>query len=167
MSLDDLHLNSWLRKNLYGNHLVKEQTEQEMEIAGKETNKNSESPTELLILVNDPKHEFASDEETQLLERLLKACNIQPDEPQRVNIATIDTGLEEIIREYAPERVLVFGKDITLPGGISFDVPDSVSFANAQILAAPALTQLREQSSLRGALWERLQQFFDLNRTEK
>lgn len=165
MSLDDLHLNSWLRNNLYGNHLVKKRPLQEAETLDNDKNKKSAPTSELLLLVKEPNHEFAGPDEYQLLERLLKACHIQIEDTQRINLATSGNDVEELIQQFAPERVIVFGKAMSLPEDVKADKPGTVSFSGAKILVAPTLAALNKQSSLRMPLWERLQQFFELNET--
>lgn len=121
-----------------------------------------ENTKHILILIKDQQSDIIDEKSLSFLSGILKACNLKVNEVAVLNILTSGVNDYKILAEtFSPVTVLMFGVDpafISLP--VVFPEFQIQPFSNIRFLAAPSLSVLEGDKTLKARLWTCLQKLF-------
>lgn len=166
MSLDNLKLPAGIVTQLYKESLVdlnsskqqlKQLTENRFNILGN-NQKN------ILLIVNDSSSLHLNDADFQFLTGILNACKLSMADIGLLNIFHYkETGLEEFKEAFSPKYVIVFDvKEKQLQIQNPFVDYTILKNKNTQILPAPSLQFISQNTDEKKKLWAALKNLFNL-----
>jgi hypothetical protein len=119
-----------------------------------------ENKKNILILIQNPKEAFLSDEMFGFLTRILQSVHLNMGDVALVNTAHCsETGPEALLRQFKPNALLLFGE--ALPA-VTQDLNQVVSHNGIHRLCTDDLETLAAQTERKRAFWVALQQLFKL-----
>ncbi|HZW66783.1 MAG TPA: hypothetical protein VFF23_13905 [Hanamia sp.] len=163
MSLDNMLLTEQSCAILYPRSLIKN--------SEKKTDSNTEpdfsisslgqNQSHILFIVNNADYKFLSDDEMEVLGKLLTACNLSMADIALVNYHFNKQNYQEFNRQFIPKKVLIFGikpTELELP----FDIPhfQVQPFQTQLYLTAPDFETFLKNTDLKRQLWASLQKLF-------
>ncbi len=186
MSLNDIKLSPFLVKKLYENSLIDESRsttsignakiakDDKMPIADKTNVAKKENfdaikylgknAKNILILIDEKKHVFLSDDDLNFLMNILNACSVSMQDVALVNASNSnDIVYENLNEQFAPCIVLFLG---TEPQLLNFPVKipqyKIQAYNNQQYLCAPSLQKLASDKEEKKKLWMVLKVMFGI-----
>jgi len=163
MSLDNIQLSDQTCAILYPNTLIetKEKKSEGKIKTGDSINTLGQNQSQILFIVNNPAHKFLSDDEMDLLAKLLTACNLSMADIALVNYHFNKYNYHEFNRQFGSKKILIFGvknAELELP----FDIPhfQVQQFQNQLYLTAPGFETFLKNTGLKRQLWASLQKLF-------
>ena len=176
MSLDNLKLNPFLVKQMYGRSLSDTAVSEE-KVSSVQPKKNIAEETgnaikflgkndrNILILVNEKENAFLGDEDLNFLITILNACKISVDDTALVNCCNnADAVYKKLNGEFSPEIILFFGIE---PHELGFPVQIQKyriqQYNKQQYLSAGSLQRLSADKEEKRQLWSLLKILFSVN----
>ena len=127
-----------------------------------------ENKKNVIIMVNEPKAVYLSEDDLGFLTTILKACQLSLADIGIINIAEQKVNFETIKQELRPKKILLFDVEpsvIKLPFLIPVFQPQN--FDDCTIMVAPPLPYLnkptQEGKLLKTKLWVSLKQVFNIS----
>lgn len=167
MSLDNIHLSSFLLQDLYNKSLVDLDSIQSKTGSGDEKKWRYLGMNEknILIIVDDNESLFLSESKFDFILEIFSACKLSMNEVVLINIdKNPGINYQEMIIEFIPEKILLFGVE---PGSLQFPLlfPHyQLQKYNQQIfLSAPSLEILSAAKPQKVLLWNCLKKLFLIN----
>lgn len=118
----------------------------------------------VLILVSEPKLEFLSDTDAELLQNILKAVNLTLDEVDLLNVDTLETSdFKPMLATKVVHHVITFGIPMKrLQLEILLAPYQIKKVEGVNFLFADPLPTLHQDKNRKKALWECLQKMFGI-----
>ena|SRR5947209_5588348 len=122
-----------------------------------------------VVLINDEKYTYLSDENLEFFTGILSACKLNLADIALINFNKNAVEYNQLKKEMKPAYLLLFGVnalEIQLP----FALPDYQVqlYDNCKIISAPALQQLNQTTPAikaeKGKLWKSLQKMFGIEK---
>lgn len=163
MSLNNIQLQSETYKDLFNGNLIlametalSEQLPSETKIECLGENRQG-----VVFMVNDPHYKFLSDDEMEMLIKLLSACKLSLADIAVINFYFNDLNYRNVSELFRAKKILLFGVSTT-----QFDLPFGIpyfqiqSFNDQFYMTAPPLKDLLNNKELKKDLWSSLQKLF-------
>ncbi|MGN6264966.1 MAG: hypothetical protein ACTHM5_04805 [Ginsengibacter sp.] len=163
MSLDNMLLTQQSCAILYPRSLVENDdrksesnTEPDFSISSLGQNQSH-----ILFIINNSDYKFLSDDEMEVLGKLLTACNLSMADIALVNYYFNQCDYQQFNQQFTPKKTLIFGVKTTklqLP----FDIPhfQVQPFQTQLYLTAPGFETFLKNTDLKRQLWASLQKLF-------
>jgi len=123
----------------------------------------------IVVLVNDEKNMYVSDENLEFLSGILNACKLNLAHIALLNVNNTPLNFIELKEQLQPQYLLAFGID-ALQIQLPFAMPDYQvqQYNNCAIVTAPAFQMLnnktQEAKTEKTKLWKSLQKIFNLEK---
>jgi hypothetical protein len=103
-----------------------------------------------------------SDSQTEMLNKIMTACKFESSEVQYINLQLNPASVGEIISNYSPDIILVFGK--TSLGRNMTELPENraVSISGVQVLRTAELDKVETDAAVKKKLWITLQNILNI-----
>ena len=162
MSLNNIVLSATVCHHFYRNSLIgNAEKPSKAEFSGGTIRSMGSNNAQIIFLVNDRQHSYASDEAMDMLLKLLAACKLSMEDIALINCFGQEVNYDSLTNQFRPKKTLLFGVDpaaINLPFMIPFF---QVQRHNDQsYLFAPALEDFLSDTALKKKLWTSLQKIF-------
>lgn len=165
MSLNDIKLSPTLTTQLFKESLV--ELSEPIPDKGKKALKKFQvlgnNQKNILLIVNDASSLHLNDTDFQFLTGILNACKLNMSDISLLNIHHYpDSGFDEMVKDISPQQVVLFDtKEIT---GLKVEFLDYevVTQKKIQILPAPSLRFISENTDEKKKLWAALKKIFNL-----
>ena len=147
--LNNLRLNDQMLVTLYGRSIIELKQQAEEPLSGK-----------ILVFFRDRIHSKLPDKQFKFLEQILRACKIDIQKVDLINLGNDKTDLESTISKTSPQYILSFG---TGTGTELFSMKNNYG---TKYLNAPDLSELMQETApsrqMKGKLWTELKVMFNL-----
>ena len=162
MSLNNIQLSGEACKNLFQNNLVQLiKTGTKEKSVSTKTESLGENLQKIFFLVNDPSCRFLTDDEMEMVTKLLSACKLSMADITLVNFHFNPMDYHLISEMFGSKKLLLFGVSST-----QLELPFSIPFFQVQsfndqlYMAAPPLKNFLNNKDLKKELWTSLQKLF-------
>jgi hypothetical protein len=163
MSLDNMLLTQQSCAVLYPhslieNHDSKSESNSQSDLSISSLGRNQ---SHILFIINSSDYKFLSDDEMEVLGKLLTACNLSMANIALVNYHFNQCDYQQFNQQFAPNKILIFGvktTELQLP----FDIPhfQVQPFQTQLYLTAPRFETFLKNTDLKRQLWASLQKLF-------
>lgn len=164
MSLDNIHLGTFLVQNLYKHSIVELDTIERIDkVDTAAISFLGRNEKRILIIVKEPDHAFLPDAHLNLLTGILTACQLSLGDVALVNTAkNKHAEFATLMEDFSPVLVILFGVE---PAELSFPLHfphfQLQQYNNQTYLAAPDLGTLsNNENGQKKIFWSCLQQHF-------
>ena len=137
------------------------------ELPKQENNYLGNYERKIIVLVNDSRNMYLSDEELEFLTGILNACKLNLTHIALINLNNNPAVFNQLRKKMLAEYILMFGVN-TLQIQLPFTMPEYQvqQYDNCKIVTAPSLTDLNKKTSQakseKTKLWKSLQNIFIL-----
>ena len=151
--LNNLKLNGEMLASLYGHSIIDIHSAAVKSPAQNKLNKT-------LIFFRDASRPKLGDKQYKFLEQILKACKLNIQDVDIVNLADKTVILENVINTVSPDHILSFGT------GTGTELFSMQNMKGTKYLNAPDFAELMQETpaskQLKGKLWSELKDMFNL-----
>ena len=162
MSLNNIQLSGEACRNLFQNNLVElTKTGHEQKSVPVKTESLGENLQKIFFLINDPSCRFLTDDEMEMVTKLLSACKLCMADIALVNFHFTPMNYHSISEMFGSRKLLLFGvssAQLELPFSIPFFQVQS--FHDQIYMTAPPLKGFINNKELKKELWISLLKLF-------
>ena len=162
MSLNNIQLSGEACKNLFQNNLVQLiKTGTKEKSVSTKTESLGENLQKIFFLVNDPSCRFLTDDEMEMVTKLLSACKLSMADIALVNFYFNPMDYHSISEMFGSKKLLLFGVS-----SVQLELPFSIPFFQVQsfhdqlYMTAPPFRDFLNNKELKKELWTSLQKLF-------
>ena len=116
----------------------------------------------ILWIHEEPNRPFLSDEDHEMITKILEACKFSWKDIALVNISGITADLKELLKQYSPKNLIISVNYKTQLPEIHNNLYSLSHNAQMSVLATDRLEQIRNDKNLKIKLWNALKQLFEL-----
>ena len=161
--LADLYQNALIPDEKINAHLIQEAPGKVKENAPESGASLGENKKQVLVIVKDENHTWASDKELKFLTDILKACQLSMADIALINAARRKESFAEFQKEFQPRQVILFGvsqDELGIP--LRFPEFQVQAYTGKQFLSAPPLLTIANDKILKSKLWVSLRKLFNI-----
>lgn len=166
MSIDNIKLPAGLITELYKDSLVETAgaNQSNSKIIENKYNTLGNNQKNILLIVNDSTSLHLNDTDFQFLTGILNACKLNMADICLLNIFNhTNKGFDEISQVFSPKYVILFDVVEEISAlKISSVVYEIVKYKNIEILKAPSLRYISENTEEKKKMWATLKKLFNL-----
>ena len=116
----------------------------------------------ILWIHEEPDHPFLSDDDHEMITKILDACKLSWQEIALVNMSNISKSIKNVLNDYSPNFLI-----LTLPDQIHLfetyrSIYSVVRTSSETILITDRLKDIRQNKDLKIKLWHSLKEMFEL-----
>lgn len=159
MGLDDIQLDVQICSKLFPGGLVYDTIPKAPE--SKKISFDGKNLNSVLVLI-DENHKLKT-EDADLLNNLLKACQLTQDDIALVNLGDQEAVISEILNFLKSEKAIFFGIPFsTIDLNISDEEDKILEAGNCKLIRTLPLGSLQKNTDRKKALWKALKELFEL-----
>ncbi len=116
----------------------------------------------ILWIHEEPDHPFLSNEDHEMITKILEACKFSWKDIALRNISGTSADLKELLIEYSPKNLIFSVPIIKQLPDMPTDLYSVSDNAQMSVLLTDRLAQIRNDKNLKIKLWNALKQMFEL-----